>query len=406
MGRALYVTLPDLAFPVTSDRVARIIEDADRCVKCAVCLPYCPTYLISGNEAESPRGRIALMRALADGSQAPNPGMTQHLDQCLTCRNCEPVCPAQVPYGRLVDNARAELARNRPTSRLKRLGLRLVLRRGLVRWLSRALWVLQVLRLGWLAPPASRLGSLQAPRPWRAHEPAGVPARGTVGLFVGCVADPLDVETRESAARVLAASGYRVRLPPDQACCGALHQHAGDPERARAQAEANRQCFNDQGLDTVISTATGCGAQLAEHVFPAARHADVCAFLAGNPGFDALRLQRLSARVAVHVPCTQRNVLRDTESVSRLLARIPGLTVEAVAVPPRCCGAAGSYVLEHSGIADRLGRELAEQVARDAPDYLATANIGCALHLADHFRRLGAPTEVLHPVSLVARQLR
>lgn len=391
---------------VTADRASRIIQDADRCVKCAVCLPYCPTYAVSGNEAESPRGRIALARALADGSQDAGPGLSRHLDQCLACRNCEPVCPAGVPYGRLLDETRAELAARRRRPTVKQLGLKLVARRGVLRGLAKMLRLAQLARLDRLIPAGRRLPRLSAPTPWRDREPRQARARGTVGLFVGCVADILDAETRDAAARVLAACGYRVHLPPDQTCCGALHLHAGDTARARALAASNARAFGSGSLEAVVSTATGCGAQLHEHVFPAGDHADVCLFLASGGRLDGVELLPLEARVAVHVPCTQRNVLGNIDAAATVLARIPGLTVQRLAAEPRCCGAAGSYVLEHSGIADRLGRDLAQQLAGDPPDYLATPNIGCAMHLADHLRRLGANTEVLHPVTLLARQLR
>lgn len=381
-----------------------MIADADRCVKCAVCLPYCPTYRISGNEAESPRGRIALARALADGTQDLTQGMASHLDQCLTCRNCEPVCPARVPYGRLIDETRSEMAARRPLPLLKRFGLGLVTRRRPMRALAGLLRLAQRLRLDRLVPPARRLRPLPDPVRWRDRAPEG-DRRGTVGLFVGCVADPLDAATREATADLLAACGYRVRMPAAQTCCGALHQHAGDTVAARRLAEANRACFGET-LDAVVSTATGCGAQLAEHVLGENRHEDVCRFLAGSDALPGLGFERLEARVLVHVPCTQRNVLRDTASPAALLRHIPGLTVEAAPEEPRCCGAAGSYVLEHARIADRIGAELAGRIAASEPAFLATANMGCALHLADHLRRLGARTEVLHPVVLLARQLR
>lgn len=391
---------------MTADRASRIIQDADRCVKCAVCLPYCPTYRISGNEAESPRGRIALARALADGSQGAGAGLTRHLDQCLSCRNCEPVCPALVPYGRLLDETRAELAARRRPPLVKRLGLALTARRGAVRGLARLARMAQLARLDRLVPAARRLRRIPAPAPWRDRDPAGGTASGTLGLFVGCVADVLDTETRDAATRVLAACGYRVRLPARQACCGALHQHAGDLARARALAASNLCAFDAGPLEAVISTATGCGAQLHEHVFPAGSHADVCMFLASDKRLDGVEFAPLQARVAVHVPCTQRNVLDDTEAATAILARIPGLEVRRLPPEPLCCGAAGSYVLEHPAIADRLGRDLSRHLAEDPPDYLATPNIGCAMHLADHLRRLGARTEVLHPVTLLARQMR
>lgn len=387
---------------MAANRLDQIIEDADRCVKCAVCLPFCPTYGLSGSEAESPRGRVALMRAWADGSQPLTSGLERHLDQCLACRNCEPVCPARVPYGRLLDHARAEMTahRGRPWSR--RLGNAMVLNRRLLRSSARLAALARTLGLARVIPPLRRLRRRFRPYSWRDANPRGAP-RATVGLFIGCVAEVLDSETHDAATRLLAAAGYAVRVPGGQACCGALHQHSGDAAAARELADANRRAF--EGLDYVISTATGCGAQLEEHVFGGGSHEDACTFLAREGRLEHLEFRPLDASVAVHLPCTRRNVLGDAESPIKLLSMVPGLRLDAAPDSPRCCGAAGSYVLEHPAIADALGDGLASRIASDPPDYLATTNIGCALHLADRLARLGAPTRVLHPLDLLARQL-
>lgn len=388
-----------------TERRQAIIEDADRCVKCAVCLPHCPTYRISGNEAESPRGRIALMRALADGSQEPGPGMVRHLDQCLACRSCEPVCPANVPYGRLLDNARAELARRRPPSLAKRAGLALLPRRRVLRGLWRLARVTRALGASLLVPPLQRLPGNIRPAPWHTDCPPSRAGGSIVGLFVGCVAETLDAETRQAAVRVLNACGHRVVMPAGQTCCGALHQHSGMADSASELARRNRDAFHLASPDAVVSTATGCGAHLGERVFRQGHH-DICEWLAADERLPGLVLEPLPADVVVQVPCTQRNVLQAPTVTRDLVSRIPGIRIRPMPVDPKCCGAAGSYMLEHGGIADELGRTQAVAIARRDPDYVVTANVGCALHLADHLRRLGNRAEVLHPVTLLARQLR
>lgn len=388
-----------------AERRQAIIEDADRCVKCAVCLPHCPTYRVSGNEAESPRGRIALMRALADGSQEPGPGMVRHLDQCLSCRSCEPVCPANVPYGRLLDNARAEQALRRPPSLVKRAGLALLPRRRLLRGLWRLARVGRALGASRLAPPLKRLPGHIRPASWRTEYPPARTGGSRVGLFVGCVAETLDAETRQAAIRVLNACGHQVVMPAGQTCCGALHQHSGMAGSASELARRNREAFQSASVDVIVSTATGCGAHLGERVFQQAHH-DICEWLAADERLPGLVLEPLPATVVVQVPCTQRNVLHAPAVTHDLVSRIPGIRVRHMPVDPKCCGAAGSYMLEHPGIADSLGRTQAEAITSLAPDYVVTANVGCALHLADHLRRLGGEAEVLHPVTLLARQLR
>lgn len=388
-----------------AQRRQAIIEDADRCVKCAVCLPHCPTYRLSGNEAESPRGRIALMRALADGTQPLGEGMTRHLDQCLACRSCEPVCPANVRYGRLLDNARAEQARRRPPSLLKRTALALVGHRRVLRGFGRLARLGRSLGAGALVRPLRRLPPrMPPPGPWRADHPPEQATRRKLGLFVGCVADVADAETRQAAIRLLNACGHHVAMPPAQTCCGALHAHAGMADRAGELARANREAFESAGVETIVSTATGCGAYLGESVFETGHH-DICEWLGADDRLGGLVFDPLPARVAVQVPCTQRNVLHAPSAAGNLVSRIPRARVETLPVDPKCCGAAGSYMLEHRDIADALGRTQAEAVASLEADYLVTANVGCALHLADHLRRLGSRTEVLHPVTLLARQL-
>lgn len=382
-----------------------IIEDADRCVKCAVCLPHCPTYRISGNEAESPRGRIALMRAMADGSRELGPGMTRHLDQCLACRSCEPVCPANVPYGRLLDNARAEQASRRAPSLPKRAGLALLTRRRVLRGLWRLAGIARALGASLLVPPLKRLPRHIRRARWRVDYPPAGANRRRIGLFVGCVAEGLDAETRRAAIRVLNACGCHVRLPADQTCCGALHEHSGLSRRSGHLARVNREAFRSAAVDAVVSTATGCGAHLGDRVF-GQEHQDICQWLASGDQLRALAFNPLEATVAVQVPCTQRNVLQAPEATRELIEHLPGVRIVTLPVDPKCCGAAGSYMLEHSGIADELGRTQAQAIARLNPDFVVTANVGCALHLTDHLRRLGSKAEVLHPVTLLARQIK
>lgn len=389
----------------SAQRRQAIIEDADRCVKCAVCLPHCPTYRVSGNEAESPRGRIALMRAMADGSSELGPGMARHLDQCLACRSCEPVCPANVPYGRLLDNARAEQASRRAPSLLKRAGLALLPRRRALRGLWRLARIARALGASLLVPPLKRLPRHIRQGRWRVdYPPAGANGR-RIGLFVGCVAEMLDAETRHAATRLLNACGYHVHLPSRQTCCGALHEHSGLPRRAAELARDNRKAFEPENLEAIVSTATGCGAHLGERVFGPAHH-DICEWLSSGERLRDVAFEPLEATVAIQVPCTQRNVLKAPETTREMVNHLPGARIATLPVDPKCCGAAGSYMLEHSGIADELGRTQAQAIARQDPDYVVTANVGCALHLADHLRRLGSRAEVLHPVTLLARQLR
>lgn len=385
------------------------LADADQCVKCGLCLPHCPTYKLFGDEGESPRGRIALMQGLVAGPLTVTPALTGHLDRCLSCRACEPVCPAQVPYGRLIDAMRHEL---------RQRGHRDHWRARLLRWAAprHRLWRLaglltrlaQHLGLGRLFPQLPRL---PAPRYRRGatQMPMGA-IRGRVALFLGCAADPFDARVQQAALTLLTRLDFAVELPATQTCCGALHWHAGDRCTARQLARANAAAFASEL--PLLSTATGCGAHLREYHeilgvagdALAERVQDVNSFLARLDWPATLVFAPCPETVAVHLPCSQRNVLRDSNSVFQLLQRIPALTVQPL-LHRDCCGAAGSYLLDQPDTAQRLAAATVAVIRHSGARILLSANIGCAMHLRAACRREGLAIEVLHPLELLARQL-
>lgn len=388
------------------------LDLADRCVKCGLCLPHCPTYGLDNVEGESPRGRIALMQGLATGRLEPGPALVQHLDNCLGCRACEQACPAGVPYGELIDAGRALLvelgARPSPTRRLAASFLRRPrLLRGAVTLgqlpgasaVARSLGGLPA-RAAELLPPDAR-----PPGPDDASHP-GDGTRGEALLFTGCVGAAMDGRTLDDTRRVLEAAGWRVRAPRRQGCCGAIDLHAGRPGEARALALRNLEAFPGDG--PIVPCASGCAALLLEYVRlasePGARFAarirDPAELLADAPLALAAGHYR---RVVLHVPCTQRNATGTLPATRRLLARIPGL--EVTELPAGCCGAAGDNFLAQPAMADALLAPLLDALSGDPPDVLATSNIGCALHFAAGLRRAGLELPVLHPLSLVADAL-
>lgn len=375
-------------------------EGAARCVKCQVCLPHCPTYRIKGEEGDSPRGRIALMESLLEGSLEMDAQTVEHLDGCLTCRACEAVCPAGVPYGFLIDGARGKLGARKSRGPRQRL-LRIAIRHP--RALARMLRALRLpARL--VVPHAARL------RPYaEALAPAPKLARGIeqgepVALFLGCIARAADTQALAASTELLAAAGFRIEVPRDQTCCGALSAHDGDHEQARRLAHRNVKAFANH--DKVIASATGCTAQLSEYDGLLARQGfshkvtDVTDMLA-----DALEAGRLVIRndkpltVAVHVPCTQRNILR-SDGLNRALAHVPN--VQVIGLPLDCCGAAGSYFLNRPDDAERLREPLMDAIRTAQPDCVVTANVGCRLHLGAGLTGEKAP-QVLHLASFLAR---
>jgi len=385
---------------------------ADRCVKCGLCLPHCPTYGLAGVEGESPRGRIALMQGLASGRLEPGPSLVRHLENCLGCRACEQVCPAHVPYGELIDAGRALLADAgvKPSSSQRLLGL--LLRRPRALQTAVALARLPGITaagraLGGLPGRAAALLPVDARPPQPAGAcPTGGGKLGEVQLFTGCIAAAIDGRSLDDTRRVLEAAGWRVLTPPRQACCGAIDLHAGRPEAARALALRNLEAFPGEG--PIVACATGCAATLQEYVR-----------LAGEPGQHFARRVRDPAQmladadltlhpgqyrnVVLHLPCTQRNVTGTTAATRRLLARIPGIAVREL--PAGCCGAAGEMILGNPALSDALLAPLLDDLARDPPDALVTSNIGCAMHFAAGLARAGLTVPVRHPASLVADAL-
>lgn len=384
---------------------AALIADAERCVKCALCLPHCPTYLLKGEEGESPRGRIELISALARRAIEPTTDTIGHLDGCLTCRACEAVCPALVPYGRLIDGARNELeAHSRPGLLARSIALLTAHPAAL----SAVAPLLRTAMANSLLPR-----SLAGFKPYlrsmrRLPALAEGPRDGRpLDYFLGCIARGLDTQALVDGAEVLAAAGYRIRIPAKQTCCGALALHGGQRRRARHLARQNMAAF--RGSEPIVSSASACTVQLAEYdeLLPdgrefASRVIDISEVIAKSIEKGRLQVPRTERmRVALHIPCTQRNVLRSQASLRSLRALTE---LEIIELPGGCCGAAGSYFLEHPAVADALRAPLLAAVREVRPHCVLTTNVGCRLHLAAGLGT-GGP-EVLHLATFLARRLR
>lgn len=380
-----------------------IIAGADRCVKCGLCLPHCPTYGLTRNEADSPRGRIALAEALARGALDADPLLLGHLDGCLLCRRCESVCPSQVAYGALLDQTRALTLARRP------------------RWLRWAAALLSRRRLGALGIPLGALlparwlpgsaGLARAARQLRRQRqrtrPTPAPATSAlprVALFLGCVGDAAQPGVRQAARGLLQAAGVQVEIPSGQGCCGAMHAHLGDRDGAARLAARNQHAFAPLRPDAIISLASGCGTQLDEQQPPLpAPHRDISHYLQDNHLLDGLRFAPLAARVLLHTPCSLANTPGGDTVVTRLLGHIPGLQVSPLTAGSFCCGAAGLQLLSHPAQGAALRAPKLAAIRTAAPDILVTSNPGCALHLLAGLE--GPVPEVLHPVELLYRQL-
>ena len=406
------------AFPAGAAADTRLARLTDQCVMCGLCLPHCPTYRLENVEAESPRGRIALARALTSGTLAPTPTAVAHLDHCLGCLSCQKVCPSQVHYEEILVHTRAALVdvpRADPALPAFARGFLRDPRKAtaMARWAAR-------LQLGrWLPPLARwlplgarwrRLAAAQPNLPAAARFSVPTPAtraRGRIGLFRGCVASVYDRDTLAAAKCLLEALGYDVVETPDAACCGALERHHGDIAAAARSAAGARNAIESTGVDTVLVAASGCHGDLRGQVLAdgRVRVEDVHSFIAADEDFTALRFRALAQRAALHLPCTQVNSVGAIAAIRSLLARIPQLTVVILPEQPRCCGAAGSYFLEQPDFAGRLRDEKLAQTEALAPDLLLTTNIGCRIHLGNGLRARKTPLRVIHPLALLAEQL-
>lgn len=398
-----------------------LLADTDLCVKCGLCLPHCPTYGKSQNENDSPRGRIALIQAWANDSLPASKKLKGHIDDCLLCRSCERVCPAMVPYGRLVDNFRDQVgsatessralsllkgvSHNRLLNRMAHSGLDLYKASGLQK-ISRGTGMTRFLKLQEMDRLLSEKPHL--PVLAKSYYPArNIIAKGDIGLFKGCMGSLLDNDTLTAAVEVLTRAGFNVYMPEGQSCCGALDLHGGDKKTAQQQAEKNIQAFATQSLDAVISIASGCGATLKEyeHNEFAGKIVDISQFLLQTRVLEKLVLKPLNAKIFVHTPCSLKNIMRAEQGAWQLLKHIPEAEIVAVPETIECCGSAGSYMLEHPIMAKALLDDLLQEVEDELPHYLLTSNIGCALHITAGLREMGRDLEVLHPIVMIHRLL-
>ena len=435
------------------DTSAYILSLADRCVKCGLCLPQCPTYELTANENESPRGRIALIQGWLSGQLSPSRILTQHLDQCLLCRRCERVCPSQVAYGEIIDQSKAllvEQTKNRFSlpSFINNCGLKLLLNKKLSGSLFAILRLLQktgifalvkksgLLKIVGLQRLISYLPELDNPVKTRNFYPAEtkMPERaeqvkvilgetrsgsgvqkpqGNVALFTGCLSQQLDPKTINASIKLLNRLGYGVYVPEQQVCCGALHLHDGNKKQAVKFATTNINIFNQQrNIIAVVSLVNGCTTQLAEYpqlqisesFTPAVK--DIIEFLAEIEWPDDVQFKALDKKVALQIPCSLQNSLRAEDKLMALLQRIPGIKLPPDAIYNRCCGAAGSYFLRFPRLSDQLKNLALDKLKQSDPELIISSNLGCALQLKTRLSQTENTSQVIHPVVLLEQQLK
>ena len=409
-------SLPTLSAPDT-------LTALRTCVHCGICLPQCPTYRVLGEEMDSPRGRIYLMRAVAEGRLPITEQFTHHLDLCLGCRACETACPAGVRFGSLLETARADIERQgRPWRRRwltrllfatfphpERLGPLMGLARRYQRWGVQTL----VRRTGVLArfPRLAAMDDLLARVPDQVRVPEYLPARGKargrVAVLAGCVQRHLFADVNRDTVQLLSLAGWDVVVPRGQGCCGALELHAGHAEAFQARARALAAALPED-VDFVVTNAAGCGAAMREygHWLPdaatmrlAGRVRDVTEVLASA----SLPLGPLPLTVAYHDACHLAHGQKVRSEPRALLRSIPGLTLIELRDSDLCCGSAGIYNILEPQMADRLLAAKLDRIEQSGARVVATGNPGCVMQIAKGARARGLSLEVVHPVTLLAR---
>ncbi|MGV9773052.1 (Fe-S)-binding protein [Streptosporangium sp. NPDC003464] len=393
------------------------------CVHCGFCLPTCPTYVLWGEEMDSPRGRIHLMKQHVEGTPL-TPEMAGHFDACLGCMACVTACPSGVRYDRLIEQTRAEVERThvrRPDDRalralvfqlfpyprrLRAMRLPLRLSAGLRRRIAP--------RLERINPSLAAMADLAPPVPARVRLPRRVEARGrrraTVGMLTGCVQGEFFPQVNAATARVLALEGCEVVIPRSQGCCGALSLHSGQQGQAERFARRTIATFERAGVDTVVVNAAGCGSTMKEYAeileggwadrARAIRTVDLTEYLAELG--PAARRHPLPLTVAYHDACHLAHAQGIRSQPRQLLTAIPDLELREIAESAICCGSAGTYNLLQPEAARELGDRKAERVLATGADLLVSANPGCTMQITSAIRRRGAAAI---PVAHVAQVL-
>lgn len=409
------------------------------CVHCGLCTASCPTYLETGDENNSPRGRIYLMRAVTDGRLELNNTVKRHLDLCLDCRSCESACPSGVQYGRLIEPFRIETQQREAAEKNLRPGwFQSWILYGLFPYPKRLQWALMPARLAqWTGMDrlVERLGLLRLlPEklrrmqrllpPLRTREPqlpeflpAIGPRRARVALFTGCVAEAMFHHVNWATARVLQQNGCDVVIPRNQACCGAIHYHSGAGQPALQLARTNASAFQINDIDAVIINVAGCGSMLKDYGHVGEELAKQDQMLRTSLDHFASKVKDVSeflmqlgpikpeGEVAMnatyHDACHLCHAQRIREQPRDLMALVPGLKLIPLAESEICCGAAGSYNLTEPEMADRLADRKLKNILATGAQAVISGNAGCSLQIQAAIKQTGKPIWVAHPMEIL-----
>src|SRR5215467_7548890 len=398
------------------------------CIHCGLCLSSCPTYRVLGSEMDSPRGRIYLMRAYEEGRAKTTDSFVEHMFRCLDCRACETACPSGVHFGHMMEEMRGRIIDDRSAHWMARLMLNHVFpvpwrfqlaARGLQ--LYRALGIQAVVRgtglLKWIAPRMAKAEALMPEIRLESGLTPGTTYRaegkkeGTVAFFTGCVMNSMMGSINKASVKLLAAAGYDVVIPAEQICCGALANHAGLRDTAKAMAHLNVNAFPVDRLDAIIINAAGCGAMLKEYpllidnagVF-SSKVKDITEFLASTRILGRLNTP-LKGRVGYDDPCHLIHGQGVKVEPRKLIKAIPGIDFVEVEGADQCCGSAGIYNITQNELSMEILDRKMEKIQKAGIDVLATGNPGCMFQFKYGAKKFGMKLDVVHPVELLARSL-
>jgi glycolate dehydrogenase iron-sulfur subunit len=436
-----------MATTTVKEKLTSLLEENSQrlltCVHCGLCLPACPTYRQLGNENDSPRGRVYLMRGVVEGKIGLGETFISHIDLCLGCRACEPACPSGVPYGQLLEAARAEVSKaKKERGSIVELAMRFVLNQVFTRprllgaMMTTARWVRDsgLARLAFdthvfsgrahfalalLLASRSPLAAARKRKGSRDHTFADAAAEKSndapvrVALLRGCVMEKLFTQTNRATERALVRNGCELVQALRQACCGALHAHSGQLESARELARRNIKAFVESGCDRVIVNAAGCGAAMKEYghlladdpefAEPAREFStkvrDISEFLVergvSQPAGQVTR------RVAYDAPCHLIHAQRVAHAPTEIMKTIPGLTLVPLQGSENCCGGAGIYNLQHPELSSEILSDKIESIKTSGADTVATGNPGCIMQIGAGVLIEGLDVDVIHPVELL-----
>ena len=406
-------------------------EKSLACIHCGLCLSSCPTYLETGNENDSPRGRIYLMRAVQDGRLELGATAVTHIDRCLGCRACEAVCPSGVQYGHLLEHTRDHLEQNITRGTLQNFLRRVVIEKIFPNRSLMKLALLPVRFAKWAGAGENLPGfmrealSLVPDTPTAGSLPefsasVGAP-KGRVGFIRGCVMDVMFGPTNANSVKLLNLAGFDVVAPPSQGCCGALHAHNGNLEAARDAARRNTAAFGHLELDAIIINAAGCGSTLKEYgplladdpawhergTAFSAKVKDITEFLASNwTDFrSTLRSPQSSLRVTYHDACHLTHAQRISKPPRELVQAVSGIRFVELPESDVCCGSAGTYNLTEPEMAARLQQRKTTNILRTEADLVVTSNPGCLLQIQSGLRKADSSARVIHIVDFLAECL-